>query len=175
MTLVSGDPAFIKAAKSFLETWLVRQDYDAAFRYLSPRSYACHSRDSKQPPVSSEEAGRIIRAALAQAGDTVGRVRALNEVLAPVDPVHSRIRIVDHQDAGTFSLASVPDAVADLDLCGTSDRAAAARADATPQYGQAYGLAFRFRTRGGETPVLRMLWLKEGGDWKVVAYEVVLP
>jgi hypothetical protein len=34
---------------------------------------------------------------------------------------------------------------------------------------------FRFRTAGGETPVFRALWVKEGGEWRITAYDVDYP
>ncbi len=38
-----ADAALVDSAKGFLESWLVRKDYDAAFKYLSPASYACYN------------------------------------------------------------------------------------------------------------------------------------
>ena len=47
--------------------------------------------------------------------------------------------------------------------------------DAAPQYGRAFGLNLRFRTQSGEAPVLRLLWLKEAGGWRITGYDVELP
>ena len=35
-----ADLALVHAAKTFVDTWLIRKDYDAAFRYRSTKSYA---------------------------------------------------------------------------------------------------------------------------------------
>ena len=40
---IDGDPAMKRAARDFLQAWFVRKDPAAAFRYLSPRSYACYN------------------------------------------------------------------------------------------------------------------------------------
>ena len=39
---IKADLTLVHAAKNFLDTWLIRKNYDAAFRYLSTRSYACY-------------------------------------------------------------------------------------------------------------------------------------
>jgi hypothetical protein len=36
-------------------------------------------------------------------------------------------------------------------------------------------MTVRFRTRAGDPPVLRTLWLKEAGAWRITAYDVELP
>ena len=44
-----------------------------------------------------------------------------------------------------------------------------------PEYGQAYGMYLCFHTRSGETPVLRMLWIRENGVWRISVYGVEYP
>ena len=33
----------------------------------------------------------------------------------------------------------------------------------------------RFKTPGGEAPVLRLLWRKESGAWRITSYDVETP
>ena len=42
-------------------------------------------------------------------------------------------------------------------------------------YGTAFGMNVRVRAAGSEAPVLRLLWLKENGNWRIVAYDVEVP
>ena len=37
-----ADAALVDAARGFLESWLIRKNYDEAFRYLSPAAYGCY-------------------------------------------------------------------------------------------------------------------------------------
>ena len=39
---IKADLALVHAANTFLDTWLIRKNYDGAFRYLSTKSYACY-------------------------------------------------------------------------------------------------------------------------------------
>lgn len=177
---MKAEPALVQSAKRFLESWLVRREYDAAFTYLSPQSYGCYnqSRGPAEPAAaSSDEAGRAIRRALERTGQVTAGARRLDALIEAVDPVHARIRLVDHPDARVFSLFGLPDAFAQVESCATRDlveRLTTPAGDAA-EYGKAFGQTLRFRTRGGETPVLRLLWLKEGGVWRIAAYDVVTP
>ena len=47
--------------------------------------------------------------------------------------------------------------------------------DVPLEYGQAYGMNLRFQTRSGETPVLRLLWMREEGVWRIAAYDIEYP
>ena len=72
-------PSLARAARTFLESWLIRKDYDAAFRYISPASYACYdlARSPEAPASTSlDDAGQRLRANFARAGDLSARCAA---------------------------------------------------------------------------------------------------
>jgi hypothetical protein len=175
---MTADPAFAKMARSFLENWLVKKDYDAAFAYLSPKTYDCYNleRGEGQPAAaSSEEAGRKLRAALEAVGKSVGNAQTLEAMLSAVEPFHAATRVMDHPLARVYSLASVPNALADAAECAA--RAAGSTVpDPMPlEYGQGFGMTVRFKTRSGDAPILRLLWRNENGAWRITSYGVELP
>jgi len=43
------------------------------------------------------------------------------------------------------------------------------------QMATAFGMNVRVQAAGGESPVLRLLWLKEYGKWRIAAYDVEAP
>lgn len=175
---VPFDPELHKAVRGFLEAWLVRRDYDAAFAYLSPKSYACYDldRESEQPAASSaEDAARRLREGLARAGDRVPGKRPLEAIVQAADPIHRAIRLMDHRDRATFSLTSVPDALAEAAECDARTRGLRIPDTIPPEYGRAFGASVRFRTPSGDAPVLRTMWRREGGAWRIVSYGVELP
>ena len=97
---INADPTLVQAARGFLESWLIRKDYDAAFAFLSPKSYACYdleSRADEAPSSSPEEAGRKLRAGLETVGKALGNSRSLEAILAPAEPRHPAIRVMNHQ------------------------------------------------------------------------------
>ncbi len=173
-----ADPSLVDAANGFLENWIVRKDYDAAFKYLSPASYSCYNvlRHPEAPAAaSSADAAPLIRAALERAGNEAGKQSRLAGLLSAPPPSHPAVRLLIHPHSETFALTSVPNA-----LARASDCAARASGERFPddfplEYGQAYGMTVRFQTRSGETPVLRLLWMKEEGGWRITAYDVEYP
>jgi hypothetical protein len=175
---IKADPGLTAAGKGFLESWLIRQNYDEAFGYLSTKSYACYdlNRGPDKPAATSpEDAGRRIRAGLEAAGKRVGKVRSLDGVVAAAEPVHPAVRVMDHPDSGLFALSSVPNAITQAADCAARAQGARIPRETPLEYGQGFGMNIRFLTRDGESPVLRLLWLKENDAWRIAAYDVEVP
>ena len=87
---IKADPTLVQAAKSFVDTWLIRKDYDAAFRVLSTKSYACYDlvRGPNVPASASlDDAGRKLRTSLELIGQRVGSSRNLETIVEAVDPL----------------------------------------------------------------------------------------
>jgi hypothetical protein len=174
----AADASLVGAARDFLESWLVRKNYDRAFGYLSPRSYTCYDlfRSPDQPAASSlEDASRRIRAAMERAGAQVGRASRLDALLLPAEPVHPAVRLMDHPYSRTFTLVSYPNLMAEWADCAARAKEESFPGNIPPEYGGAFGLNIRFQTRSGEGAVLRSLWLRENDAWRVTAYQIELP
>lgn len=175
---ISADQSAVRAARGFLENWLIRKNYDAAFEYLSQKSYACYDLErakGEAPSASADEAGRKLRAALKAAGDQVGPQKSLAAVIESADPVSPAIRVMNHPDAQVFSLGSIPNALADASECAARSARAAIPDPLPLEYGTAFGTSLRFKTRAGGAPVLKLMWRKEGGTWRITSYDVELP
>ena len=175
---ISADPTLVTAATGFLESWLVRNDYDAAFNYLSPKSYDCYNLErnpESEAATSVEDAGRRLRAALEGVGRAVGASRSLDDLLIAVEPFLPGIRVIDHPFARVFTLTSVPNAVADASECAGRARGSSVPDLLPLEYGEGFGMNVRFKTRSGEAAVLRVLWRKENADWRITAYDIEQP
>jgi hypothetical protein len=175
---IKADLALVDAAKNFVDTWLIRKNYDAAFRDLSTRSYACYDlmRGPDAPASTSlDDAGRKIRASLERIGQWVGTERNLEAIVEAAEPRHPSIRVMDQPYSRMFSLTSFPTALSDAVECEARARGAVPPDPLPLDYGEAFGMTFRFRTQGGDAPVLRLLWRKEDSTWRVTSYDVDLP
>jgi len=175
---IKADLPLVHAAKDFVDAWLIRKDYDAAFRVLSTRSYACYDlvRGPVAPPSASlDDAGRQIRTSLERIGQWVGTLPNLETIVEAAEPLHPSIRVMDQPYSRTFSLTSFPAALGDAVECEARARGAVPPDPLPLEYGQAFGMTFRFRTQGGDAPVLRLLWRKEDKTWRVTSYDVELP
>jgi hypothetical protein len=178
ITRVKADPGFATAAQEFLQTWLIKKDYDAAFRYLSPATYACYdlARNPADPASTSpDDAGRRIRAGLERAGQLAGPARNLDAILVSAEPIHPAVRVMDHAHSRTFSLTSLPNAIGDAVECDARARGAIPPDPLPLEYGKAFGLTVRFGTGAGDPAVLRMLWRNENSAWRIRSYDLELP
>ena len=175
---ISADPTLVSAASGFLESWLVRKDYDAAFAYLSPKSYECYDleRNPESPAAtSSEDAERRLRAALGAVGKAIGDSRSLDALLTGVEPFLPGIRVMNHPFAGVFTLTSLPNALADARECTARARESTVPDPLPLEYGEGFGMNVRFKTRSGEAAVLRGLWRKESANWRITSFDIEQP
>ena len=71
-------------------------------------------------------------------------------------------------------MVAVPDSMAGSFLCAdTSVKNPYTPADDAPKtYGNYYATLFALRTPGEHPAALTLLWAKDGGRWKIVAYEL---
>ena len=178
VTRIPVDTSLASAARGFLESWLAKKQFDTAFAYLSPRSYACYDleRDPALPAsTSAEDAGRKLRAALAASSAEIGTGRKLDQVIEAVEPFHPAVRVMDHADEKVFTLTGVPDALADAAECAARAGGSTIPDPMPLAYGNGFGTIVRFKTRAGEAPILRLLWRKEDGRWRITSYGVELP
>ena len=145
---------------------------------MSPKAYACYDlvRGPDQPAATSlEDAGRKIRANLESAGKPVGERHSVDDFVEGVQPVHPSIRVMEHRYSRTFALGSIPVALAEASACSFRAGGGTFSGDAKPEYGNAFGMTVRFKTAGGEAPVLRMLWQKDPEAWRITAYAIETP
>ena len=174
---IKADIPLVEAAKDFVDTWLIRKDYDAAFRVFSTRSYGCYDlvRGPESAAVSLDDAGRKLRMSLERVGQWVGTRRNLETIVEAAEPRHASIRVMDQPYSRLFSVTSFPTALGDAVECEARARGAVPPDSFPLEYGQAFGMTFRFRTQGGDAPVLRLLWRKEENTWRITSYDVELP
>jgi len=69
----------------------------------------------------------------------------------------------------------MPDALADAAECAARAAGTAVPDQMPLKYGAGFSMNIRFNTRSGDAPVMRMLWRKENGAWRITSYTVELP
>ena len=85
----AGDPALIAAVERFHEGWLVDKEYDEAFGFFVPRSYACVNMDlapDEAPTDDPEEQRSRLQQGIERLGDFIGEIDKLEDVLEHVEP-----------------------------------------------------------------------------------------
>jgi hypothetical protein len=177
---MAADPAVVQASHDFLHTWLVNEDYDKASSYLSQKCDECVNiflPEGEKPPSGQEEYPAYIRETLNKVAQKVGKVKRLNEALEPVKPAHEDLRTVEHAGERAYTLVAVPDQLASSFECEmrSKKRPYAGDESAKKVYGKYYATMFRFRTPGEHSAALTLLWGNDGGQWKILSYELATP
>jgi hypothetical protein len=112
-------------------------------------------------------------------GKEVGTVERLSDALEPVQSDHDDLQVVHHPAEDAYSVVAVPDYLVESFACEKESPSHPYSPPAgTAQqkiYGNYYATLFALRTPGDHPAALTLLWNKEQGQWKIVAYEVVAP
>ena len=181
-TYNNADPGFVRASHDFLHSWLVADNFDQAATYFSPRSNQCvnaYLAEGERPPSTPAEYAAYIRTSITTVGKDVGTVQQLSDALEPVTPDHDDLQVVHHPSEDAYSAVAVPDYLVESFSCekeSTNHPYQAPAATAQPKnYGNYYATLFELRTPGDHPAALTLLWAKESGAWKIIAYEVVAP
>lgn len=173
---VQADPEFLRASHDFLHSWLVADNFDHAATYIAPRCNDCvdlYAGEGVKRPSTQAEYSAYLRNALTNVGKEVGKVQHLHDALEPVQPDHDDLRTLSHAGEGAYTVVAVPDGLADSFLCVKTSPAHPYQPGEASQekvYGNYYATMFAFRTPGDHPAALTLLWGKEGGEWKIVAY-----
>jgi hypothetical protein len=177
---MKGDATFLAATNEFLRAWLVAKNYKAAISYFSPRSYACvdlYLQPGQQQPKTPAQYSGYLRDGLTTIDKDVGDARQLPDVVEPVDPDHPGLKLVSHSGEDAYTVVGIPDYMAEMLMCGKESRQHPYQPaeSQTASYGTYYGTLFAVRTPGEHAASLALLWSKEGGQWKIVSYEMITP
>ena len=176
------DPAFLHASHDFLHSWLVTDNFDQAATYVSPLCDECVSRylaEGEKVPSTPAEYSAYVRSVITSVGRDVGTVQHLRDALEPVQPDHDDLQLVAHAGEDAYAVIAVPDYLADAFRCDKESVShpykPVPETAKQKTYGNYYATLFALRTPGGHSAALTLLWNKEGGQWKIIAYELVTP
>jgi hypothetical protein len=170
---IAADPSLAAMTDRVLEKWLVEKDYNAAIELFSPRSYDCLNlfhEDSTQ--VTREEAPDVLRRRLEAVGDFVGESASLEVAIQSSVPWDPDIRIASHDRDDAYALLSYAEGHAEQLDC--SSRREGRYSERSGEHGRHFATAFQLKGAGDHAPVITLLWAKEGGSWKIIAFDIAI-
>ena len=153
-------PEVHDAVQEFLSDWLVRGNYDEAIDFLSDHALACLNidDDADTEVLDARVAREHLREIMEYSAEEMGDLDHLTEAIDVMQPWDPTTVLEQHPYSGDFALAKMTREKAEPYLCG-QDR---------PESADYYGVLFRFKDEGGG--VLGLLWNRENGQWRIVAY-----
>lgn len=166
------------AVRDFYQTWLVDRKPQTALAYMSVKANACIAAFSGENAQSS-----LIRLRLLQHmksfNNKVGDIRTLDAVLLGVVDTTAGARPVVQDHGKLFALAQITDRLArSIDCRETFNISLAEQLPAAADtFGDYYfsSSLLRLSSASGDTQPLYMVWHREEGTWKIVAWHLDNP
>ena len=166
------------ATQELLTDWLVRRN-DDALEFVSDQALACTKLEDGTDPrtLTAAEARRRLQLIMKAVSEEVGKVANLTQAIDAVVPWRKAFHVVKQPFEGDFTIVEVPDGFAEHFRCESRSKEQQLRAlsDENPHYGTYYGAVFRLRRGTSRGGALGLLWTKQNGAWRVIAWEVLSP
>jgi len=165
-----------EATQEFLTDWLVRRDLDEAMEWISNDSLSCTKLDDGTDPrtLSHAEARRRLREIMKMLSDEMGSFDNLTQAVDPIIPWRKAFRVIQQPFENDFAIVEAPDSFAAHFRCESrSEEGQNAALAGDLKYGTYYGSLFRFKKGNSRGGVLACLWVKENGNWRILAWEVL--
>jgi hypothetical protein len=176
---VKGDSGLITTVQGFFDDWFVEQNFDRAIGYFSAQCYPCVNlylgEREKKVRNWQEGRGRIL-SGMKKVADVIGRKSEVRDAIKGITPVHPLLKLVSHPQEEAYTLVSIPNEIAVAFECANQVRGVnvAQKFGGPAVYGNYYGALFELRV-GGAPASLKLLWGREKGQWKIIAYSVEVP
>ena len=140
-----------------------------ALEFLSPQAFACLNLtgDARGRALDAAGSRRELRKLREYADARLGPRPDLTSAIVAFTPRDPKQPVIDHPFRREFVMGPLTEPVARQYLCNA---ATAPPLGAAAEY---HGVIFTFRIDGGGT--LGLLWNREGGRWKIVSYQPLMP
>lgn len=163
------------AMDEFLNLWLVKGDPKSSAKFLSGNLAACLDTADKGAEVIFRQRRRVLFYSMMQAANkAVGKVDKVEKGVLAIMPLYSNIVPLDHARKNAYTLAHAPTAYYDHFVCdGTTEDWNATEAEREGTYGKYFVAMFKFNTRDGMGGGLKLFWIRESDNWKIITFDVV--
>lgn len=170
---MQGDPLLLNAVTGFFTAWGAGK-IDTALEYFAPRSLSCVALNVQGEPPQGDQAARDrLRQALENIHKAFGQSKDPENFIKAVEFTHPDIRIIDHPKAGNVSLAGLPNHMGEAYTCDKPLSEMAWQFHANKIYGNYFTSATRLNLTGEDSATLYILWGKDAGVWKIVAFYTI--
>jgi hypothetical protein len=165
-------PEMLKRIQSFFDVFLLERNSDLAFSYFAPSAYPCVNL-ALEPGMKAvsgvPDEASYLRRDLKEVVQHEPKSQRLEQIIESYDPEDPTLKRVHHAHERAYMLAKISNAEAIGFQCGSASRSTGGAG------GPKYVTFFHFIEPGGESAGLGLLWSKESGDWKIIAFRLDEP
>ncbi|MEO8727550.1 MAG: hypothetical protein ABI383_15670, partial [Acidobacteriaceae bacterium] len=167
-----ADPEMMQRVEGFFDAFLIKRDFDTAFSYFTPSAYQCVNlalEPGEKTAGSVSDEAEYLRSGLKEIVRHAPTSQRLDQIIESYDPEDPTLKLVHHPEERAYRLARISNAEASGFECGKNSSGAGAVG------GPEFVTFFQFIEPGGEAAALGLLWSKESGDWKIIAFRLDEP
>ncbi len=174
---VAADEQLVRQTREFFSDWLLKQNMEAALSRFAPSSNRCA--DEKLGIISSKERDPQvrIREMFKAIADKAGKGNSLEDLLIAPDTSHAHVEPLDHPERRAYVMARVSDDLSRMLHC--ADRVLGKKftkghTEGDPQFAlNHYETIFQMKNATEQSAALALLWEKQGGEWKIIAFDIL--
>ena len=160
-----------EAAHDFFNSWLVEQKPEIAMSYVSARAFQCMELETGEP-LDMGMAPFQMLVGLRSVNEALGPVSDLSDVMTGMRVNEPELRAVEQPHHSSFVLYDVAESRALAFDCANRGLPENEVPQGSPNsFGKYFGSVFFMKGPKGQGETLALLWQKESGNWKIVAYE----
>jgi hypothetical protein len=167
-----ADSQMVQRQVDFLRSLFVDKNSGAAFGFFSPSAYSCVNvflGSNEHKANSTADAAQALREDLRLIAQRSLKGPNIEEVIEQFVPDNPTLVRVAHPNEPAYLLVKIPDDQVVSFLCESAGEPMEAPAAATV-VGPYFGTFLKLVEPGDDTPGLGLLWAKENGTWRIVAY-----
>ncbi len=167
-----ADQDMVQRVQSFFDLLLIKRDFDSAFSYFGPTAYQCVNL-ALEPGVKTagglQDEAKYLRSDLKEITQHAPTSQRLEQIIKSYDPDDPTLKLVHHDHERAYMLASISNAEVPSFECRVGSRSSVAVS--SPEYATFFQLI-----EPGDNPAgLGLLWSKENGTWKIIAFRLDEP
>ncbi len=167
---VGGGEKLAAAVEDFFVAWLVEGKAAIAMSYVEERACACVL-EFEPGSSTTETAPYRIMKDMREARLAVGPVQNLDDAVESVRPEGLSMESVPNPDRDdAYALLSYADGHAEQLDCRL--RREGRYSERSGEHGRHFAAAFQLKGAGDHSAVITLLWAKEGGSWKIIAFDL---
>jgi hypothetical protein len=167
---VRADQGADKSAHDFLQSWLVEKEPNKSVAYFSRRSYPCLEMLAQKSaqPVPPGMIRLHTMMAMQKFSDSLGGVNSVADVFEPADKWSQALKPAKNAYPSEFRLVNLP-----ADMGQDEECVATPAGDSKKRPEEKYfATALRGRKGDSRNKVMSLLWIQEGGYWKIIAIRI---
>lgn len=176
-TPVAADEEIARQTRQFMVELLLNRDVDKALGHLTPDALECAAESLEIVASREREHRKRVHDLFTQIAKEAGKGKSLEDLLVAPDISHEHMQPLIHSESKAYALARISDDLSIMFQCGkrlAGTKFGKEHAQGVPTFTRGhYATVFQLRRAGEHPAALKLIWERQGNDWKVIALDII--